>query len=181
MEGLTVRSNREQVERRSPAQKPRSNEAGQSLLEMALLLPILCLLVVGITDLGRAAAVTMMVNNAATAGVEYGSQNGTTASDTNGMLNAATDDTHSNNLPGTLTFPSTPTHGCLCDTQNSGVSCTYPVPAASTCSDILANCAGQVVECVQVVTQMNYGTILNFPGVPTSYQANGRAVMRVRK
>jgi Flp pilus assembly protein TadG len=79
MEGLTVRSNREQVERRSPAQKPRSNEAGQSLLEMALLLPILCLLVVGITDLGRAAAVTMMVNNAATAGVEYGAQNGTTA------------------------------------------------------------------------------------------------------
>ncbi|MGA7463034.1 MAG: TadE/TadG family type IV pilus assembly protein [Candidatus Korobacteraceae bacterium] len=179
MEALTVGSNKEQVERRSPAPKPRANEAGQSLLEMALLLPILCLLVVGITDLGRAAAVTMMVNNAATAGVEYGSQNGTTASDSNGMQSAATNDTHNNNLPGTLTFPSSPTHGCMCD-NGAGVSCVYPVPAPSTCSDILAACSGQVVECVQVVTQMNYGPILYFPGVPTSYQANGRAVMRVR-
>ncbi len=174
MEGLTAASNKEQVERRSPA-----NEAGQSLLEVALLLPILCLLVVGITDIGRAAAVTIMVNNAATAGVEYGSQTGTTASDTTGMQNAATNDTKTNNLPGTLLFPSAPTHGCMCDTGD-GVSCTYPVPAPSTCSNILAACNGQIVECVQVVTQMNYGTIVNFPGVPTSYQANGRAVMRVR-
>ena len=164
--------------RRLPA-KRRIDETGQAMLELALLLPILCLLVVGITDLGRAAAVTIAVNNAATAGVEYGAQGLTTASDTNGMQRAANADTSGNNLPGTISFPTAPTHGCMCD-SGAGVSCVYPVPAPSTCSDILANCAGQVVECVQVVTQMNYGTILNFPGVPGSYQANGRAVMRVR-
>ena len=128
MEGLTAASNKEQVERRSPA-----NEAGQSLLEVALLLPILCLLVVGITDIGRAAAVTIMVNNAATAGVEYRSRTGTTASDTTGMQNAATNDTKTNNLPGTLLFPSAPTHGCMCDTGD-GVShartrCPHQAPA----------------------------------------------------
>ena len=74
-----------QMERVVASRKRRAGEAGQALLELALMLPILCLLAVGITDLGRAAAVTIAVNNAATAGVEYGSQNGTTASDFTGM------------------------------------------------------------------------------------------------
>lgn len=178
MERLTMDANRQPAERRSPTRKRRVNEAGQSLLELALLLPVLCLLVVGITDLGRAAAVTIAVNNAATAGVEYGSQNGTTASDTTGMQNVATNDTHGNNIPTGMT--ATATNGCLCDIGN-GASCTYPVPAPGTCSNILAGCTGQVVECVQVVTQLNYGSLLNYPGVPGSYQANGHAVMRVRQ
>jgi Flp pilus assembly protein TadG len=172
MEALTVK-------RRSPAVKQRASEAGQSLLELALLLPILCLLVVGIVDLGRAAAVTIAVNNAATAGVEYGSQNGTTASNISGMQTAATNDTSGNYIPSGMS--ATATYGCLCDTQNQGVSCTYPLPAPSSCSTLLATCSGQPVECVQVVTGLSYGTLLNFPGVPTSYQANGHAVMRVRQ
>jgi hypothetical protein len=160
--------------------KRRIDETGQAMLELALLLPILLLLVVGITDLGRAAALTIAVNNAATAGVEYGAQNSTTASDTNGMLNAANGDTSGNYLPGTMSFPTAPTHGCLCD-SGTGVSCTYPVPAPSTCSNLLANCNGQPVECVQVVTQMNFSSMLNYPGIPGTYQANGHAVMRVRQ
>jgi Flp pilus assembly protein TadG len=178
MEGLTVGSNQAQVERRSPAPKPRVNEAGQALLELALLLPILCLLVVGITDLGRAASVTIAVNNAATAGVEYGSQTGTTASDTNGMETAATNDTKFNGIPAGMTAAAT--HGCVCDTGD-GASCN-PMPAPGTCSTILTACpTGQIVECVQVVTQIqSYDSLLNFPGVPMSYQANGQAVMRVR-
>lgn len=144
------------------------------------MLPILCLLAVGITDLGRAAAVTMAVNNAATAGVEYGSQNGSTASDFTGMQNHAVDDTSMNNLPGTLTFPSSPSNGCACDTGN-GTSCSYPIPSQS-CSTILSNCAtGKIVECVQVVTSMTYQPLLYFPGIPTSYSVTGHAVMRVRQ
>ncbi len=44
-------------------------------MEFAFLLPVLLLLAVGVVELGRAAAFTIAVNNAATAGVEYGSQN----------------------------------------------------------------------------------------------------------
>jgi uncharacterized protein (UPF0333 family) len=184
MEVLIAETKNERVERRPATHPRRLNEAGQALLEFALVLPILCLLSVGITDLGRAAAVTIMVNNAATAGVEYGAQNLTTAKDVVGMQTAATSDTSGNNLPGMLTFPNSPqspnpTYGCMCDT-GQGESCTYPVPAQTTCSNILSNCSGQVVQCVQVVTQMNYNSILYFPGIPTSYQANGHAVMRVR-
>jgi len=144
------------------------------------MLPILCLLAVGITDLGRAAAVTIAVNNAATAGVEYGSQNGSTASDFTGMQSHAVTDTLNNNLPGTLTFPSSPSNGCACD-NGDGTSCTYPIPTTS-CSHILDTCPdGKIVECVQVVTSMNYGSLLYFPGIPTTYSATGHAVMRVRQ
>jgi hypothetical protein len=97
------------------------------------------------------------------------------------MQNAAAGDTSGNHLPGTMSFPTAPTHGCLCDSGNSGVSCTYPVPAPSTCSNLLSTCNGQPVECVQVVTQMNFNSLLNYPGIPGSYQANGHAVMRVRQ
>jgi len=181
MNDAIVRRGNLKLEHPAAPQKHRSGETGQALLELALMLPILCLLVVGITDLGRAAAVTLAVNNAATAGVEYGSQNGSTASDLTGMQSHALADTANNNLPGTLTFPSLPSNGCACDINGAGTSCTYPIPTAS-CSTILDNCAtGKIVECVQVVTSMSYDSLLYFPGIPTSYSVTGHAVMRVRQ
>ena len=68
----------------------KSRDSGQSLLEFVFLLPILLLLAIGIVELGRAAAFTIAVNNAATAGVEYGSQNEAKAQDLVGMQTAAT-------------------------------------------------------------------------------------------
>jgi len=186
MEVLMAGTSNKQVGRRSPAQKRRASEAGQALLELALLLPILCVLFIGIADLGRAAAVTIAVNNAATVGVEYGSQNGATASDISGMQNVATNDTKGNNIPSGMTAIAS--NGCYCDTGSggtySGISCVYPI-TSGTCSSILSSCGtpanpGVIVECVQVVTQLSYGNLLYFPGVPTSYAANGHAVMRVR-
>jgi Flp pilus assembly protein TadG len=158
-------------------------EAGQALLEFALLLPVLCLLGVGVVELGRAAFITIVVTNAATAGVEYGSQNGTTASDINGMQTAATNDSTNNVIGGTMS--ATASFGCYCDT-GSGVSCTYVAGGqnSSSCGNILSTCSSgndQIVECVQVVTQDNYSPLFHYPGLPTSYQANGRSVMRVRK
>ena len=155
-------------------------EAGQALLEFAFVLPVLCLLSIGVVELGRVAAFTIAVNNAATAGVEYGSQNATTAGNIPGMQDAATKDTIGNGLQGTMTV--TATNGCLCDT-GAGTSCTYPVPSSSTCSNIASTCGalgGQPVQCVQVVTQEDFTHLFGYPGLPGSYQANGRAVMRVR-
>jgi len=115
------------------------------------------------------------VNNAATAGVEYGAQNATTAQDLTGMQNHATYDTTGNNLPGSIT--ATAANGCLCDTQTggtySGISCSYPVPTG-TCVDILNNCAtGRVVECVLPLSL----TILRRPDA--SYRGDFTAVSSV--
>lgn len=141
------------------------------------MLPFLVLLMLGIVELGRAIYFTIAVNNAATAGVEYGAQNVTSASDNSGMQTAATNDAHlPRNLPA-MTITSN--HGCTCDTGN-GMSCTYPVPAPSSC-DPSNSCAGTVVECVQVTTTDTFQPLFNYPGLPSSFSANGVAVMRVRK
>jgi hypothetical protein len=53
------------------------------------------------------------------------------------------------------------------------------VTGMSTCSTIA--CSGLIVECVQVTTQGTWNSMFNYPGLPASYQANGQAVMRVRR
>src|ERR1019366_9541816 len=71
------------------ARQSKTAEAGQTLLEFAFMLPFMMLLLLGIAEIGRAAFISITVSNAATAGAEYGSQNGTTAADFPGMQNAA--------------------------------------------------------------------------------------------
>jgi hypothetical protein len=48
------------------------NGQGQSLLEFALILPILILVLVGVFDLGRALFALITINNAAREGARYG-------------------------------------------------------------------------------------------------------------
>ena len=158
--------------------KRRMGESGQSLIEFSLLLPVLCLLSIGIVEIGRAAAYTIAVNNAATAGVEYGSQNEAAAQNTNQIISSATQDA-SLPLISNLTMTVTPTYGCTCDT-GTGASCTYPVPAPASCTDIACG-EGVIVECVQVETTATWDSLFHYPGLPRSYQANGKAVMRVRR
>ena len=154
------------------ARHDNNTTSGQSLLEFALMLPFLTLLSVGIAEIGRVAFVSMVVANAATAGVEYGAQNHSSAANITGMQTAATNDANYSGMTATATY------GCACDT-GSGTSCTYPVPATSSCSSL--SCAsGQVVECVQVTTTATFSPIFHYPGLPASYTANGQAVRRVR-
>ena len=147
-------------------------ETGQSLLEFALMLPFLTLLGVGVVDIGRAIFYTITVNNGATAGAEYGSQSRISAVDTAGMQSAATQDANFSVMTATATW------GCTCDT-GAGTSCTYPVPLPNSCTTISCS-TGQIVQCIQVTTHATFSPLFHYPGLPTSYQANGRAVMRVR-
>lgn len=159
------------------ARQRRSSEDGQSLMEFAFLLPVLILLVVGVVELGRSAAFTIAVNNAATAGAEFGSQSQVNAVNIVGMQTKATTDANFNF--GTIT--ATATYGCLCD-DGSGKSCPNPVPAPSTCSANELNCdSGPIIQCVQVNTTGSWASLLNYPGFPNMYQAHGQAIMRVQR
>jgi Flp pilus assembly protein TadG len=183
MEDVRVEGRKEAVGRLACAAAPqrRNRERGQALLEFALALPVLCLLSIGVVELGRAAAFTIAVNNAATAGVEYGAQSPATATDINGMQLAAAADASGGALPMGQ-WSATASNGCLCDT-GAGTSCTYPVPSNGACSTIASTCGalgGQPVECVQVVTQDTFMPLFSYPGLPSSFTANGHAVMRVR-
>jgi hypothetical protein len=153
--------------------KRKVRDSGQSMLEFALMLPLLMLLMIGIIETGRAIFYTVAINHAATAGVEYGAQNATTAQNLSQMESDATADAA---FPGTMT--ATAVNGCTCD-DGGGTSCN-PLPGPGNCPTISCP-SGQVVECVQVTTQATITPLFHFPGLPMSYQANGQAVLRVRK
>src|ERR1700722_2857907 len=75
----------------------RQGAAGQSLVELALVLPILLLLMIGIIEVGRFAYYSILVSNAARAGAQYGAQGLVNAADAAGIQTAAAND--GQNLP----------------------------------------------------------------------------------
>src|SRR5271169_6845725 len=84
-------------------------EAGSSLIELALVLPVLFLLVLGVVDFGRAYYLAIEVSQAAHTAALYGSQN---PSDTIGMQNAAVADAQ--DVPNFTTSSVTAVFGCEC-------------------------------------------------------------------
>jgi Flp pilus assembly protein TadG len=136
--------------------------AGQALVELALSLPILMLIMVGITDFGRYSYAAIEVSNAAHAGVQYGAQNHATASDTLGMQVAAIEDAA--NLTG---MTATPSHFCACSDGTSS-NCTAGSCTGST----------RMIEFVQVNTAATINPIFQYTSTLT---LNGQAILRVEQ
>jgi Flp pilus assembly protein TadG len=148
---------------RRPRVSGNSAENGQTLLEVALLTPLLLLLLVGIFEVGRFAYYSIEVSNAARAAVQYGAQSLADAKDSVGLTQAAKSD--SPDLSG-LTV--NPTVLCACsESPSSYVAC----PALG--------CTGHPVVFVQVNTTATITPFFHYPGFPTTFPANGHAIMRV--
>jgi Flp pilus assembly protein TadG len=139
-----------------------TEEKGQSLFEFAILTPVVLILLIGAIEIGRLAYLSILVNNAAHAGVQYGAQNLATAADNTGMQNAAMND--GQNIAG---LTATATHFCSC-ADGSSSSCQ---PSDCTGSHRLVY--------VQVNTTGQFQSLFSYPGFPSSYTVNGLAVMRV--
>lgn len=139
----------------------RHANAGQSLVETAILVPLLTLILVGAAELGRVAYAAVEVSNAARAGAAYGAQNGGTASDTTGIANAAAND--ASNLTGLTT---TSSHSCICSDGT-----------ASTCTN--TDCpSSHIEETLTVNTSVTYNPLLHLPGLPTTFTLTGQAVQK---
>jgi Flp pilus assembly protein TadG len=143
----------------------RCNEAGSSLVELALMFPIFLILLVGSAEFGRLAYDAIEVANAARAGAAYGAQSNITASDTAGIAQAATQDAP--NVTGVVV---TSSHSCVCSTG-----------ATLVCTNALANCASpaRIIEYVQVNTTATVGPLFNYPGIPHTFALTGQAILRV--
>jgi Flp pilus assembly protein TadG len=143
------------------------DDKGQAFVELALVLPIYLLLLVGAAEVGRIAFASIEVSNAARAGVSYGAQNHATASDTAGIRTAATQD----EIDLTAIQPVV-TLVCTC---SSGT--------AITCANAATNCLSpnRIIESVQVQTYAVVSTLFNFPGIPSSFTLGGYAIMRVEQ
>lgn len=139
-----------------------ADERGQNILEFAFFVPVILLLLVGAIEIGRLAYLSILVNNAAHAGVQYGAQSLATASDNTGMQNAALND--GQNISGLTAAAS---HYCSCADGSS-----------SSCQP--TDCAGSHrLVYVQVNTTGQFHSLFAYPGLPSSYTVTGEAVMRV--
>lgn len=102
-----------------------SEDTGQAFVELALVMPILILLLVGAVEVGRLAYAAIEVNNAARAGVAYAAQTHATASDSatsGGLLLAATTE-----APDIKSMTATTSTSCSCETS-AGV-----IPTPGSC------------------------------------------------
>ncbi len=140
-------------------------EGGQSLVELALVLPVLLLLLVGTIEVGRFAYYSILVANAARAGAQYGAQGLLTAADNAGMLTAAQND--GQNVAG-LTVSAVQRCGCT----GAGLSATCPVAPPCT----LPNHALVYVE---VTATGTFSSLFNYPGLPPSIVLTSTEKMRV--
>jgi Flp pilus assembly protein TadG len=133
---------------------------GSSILETAIILPVLILLLLGAIDFGRAYYVVIEVSSAAHAAALYGAQN---FADTTGMVTAATSD-----ASDLSTLATTATYGCECSDGSSSVALCASTPV----------CTYSVVYYVQVNTTATYNPIFNYPGILGTLTLRGQARMR---
>lgn len=140
------------------------DEHGGSLVELAMMLPLFALMLLGTVDFGRAYYLAMEVAGAAHAAAAYGSQNPT---DKTGMQTAAQDDAP--NVPNLSV--GTPTYGCECaDGSSYSASC---ATTPSSCPSSL-----NVVYRVNVTVTGTYKPLLPWPGIPSSLALSSSASMR---
>ena len=138
-----------------------SLEEGSSLVELALVSPVLLLVLLGAVDFGRAYYMAMEVAGAAHAAAEYAVQSPT---DTTGIQAAATDDAP--DVPN-LTV-ATPTYGCECS-DGTGYS--------ANCSTT-PTCTNNYVSRVRVTVSATYSPWFPWPGIPSSVPLSNSATMR---
>ncbi len=146
---------------------PSHKENGQSLIELALTLPLFALLLLGTAEIAYYAWGAILTANAARAGAAYGSQNSVFASDSAGISSAAAND--STGLTGMTT---TRTLACYCSTSQS---------TSIDCSNDLSLCPSPntVLKFVQVNTTAQVPSMFSYPGLPTNFTVHGQAIMQV--
>jgi Flp pilus assembly protein TadG len=141
-----------------------TSEAGSSLIELALLLPVLFLLLLGVFDFGRGYYLAIEVSQAAHNAALYGSQNPT---DTAGMQYAAVAD--ASDVPNFTISSVTASYGCECSDGSLPVAGCTTNPSCGSMN---------VVDYVQVNTSASYSALFPYPGIPSPLILHGSARMR---
>ncbi len=149
-------------------------QSGQSLVEVALMLPFLLLLLLGVIEVGRFLYIGILIGNAARAGVAYGTQSLVKSVDTAGITTAAQNDFQNNGQNvGSLTVGSSVS--CGCDSSGTITTAACTGTGAGTCA------AGQWTVTLTVTTSGTFYSLFSYPGIPTSMSISKTAVMQVEQ
>jgi Flp pilus assembly protein TadG len=133
---------------------------GSSLVEFALVAPLLLLLLAGVLNYAMALRVAIAVSDAARAGAQYGSLTPANAADTAGMSAAAR-----NSAPELTGMVATGSKICKC--SGASVSCA-------------ASCAGPLAVYAQVTASATAPNWFRYPGLPFSGAVAATATMRAK-
>jgi len=156
------------------ARRALGKEAGQSLLELGLITPLLLLLLIGVIEFGRFAYVGILVGNAARAGAAYGAQSLAQSADTSGIQTAADNDFQNNGQNvNTLTVNSST--ACGCDSSGTPTTEACVGTGAGLCT------TGHWVVMVSVQAEGTYASLFKFPGIPASVTLNRTCTLRVNQ
>ena len=144
----------------------RDSEAGNAMVELAVVMPILILIAIGVMDYGRVYFTSIAVANAARAGAEWGAQNlGAFATDAAGIQAFAQAD-------GNEVAPITITSARVCRCGSTVVTC-------GTTSDCGGG-YGPAMEFVEVTASKSVALLIKWPGLPTSITVSRTAVWRAQ-
>jgi Flp pilus assembly protein TadG len=146
-------------------------DAGQSIVELALCMPLFLMLMVGTAEIASIAWDAIQVQNAARAGAQFGSQSRANAADGTDIATAATND-----APRLTSMRVTSSSSCQCIDTTTGST-------AGTGCATLTQCPSPylITEQVQVNTTATVAPMLHYPGLPASFTLKGQAVMGVQK
>jgi Flp pilus assembly protein TadG len=147
-------------------QRTCSRERGQSMIELALLLPIMLLITIGVIEFGRAAYYYIEVVDAAKAGAQYGSQTMANAVNTPNILLAAQAD--ATDIGANLTIPMTV------------ITCTCPGTGVSSPCGGALGCPYPTVY-LTVNTAYTLNTLFQYPGIPTQFNISGLITTMVQR
>ncbi len=153
-------------------------QRGQSLLEVALLLPLLLALVLGVIELGRYAYMGILVDNAARAGAAWGTESVGNSTNTLGIQQAADNDYQNNGQnPALLTVTSSVACGCDNGSNSTGPS---GWASAGACTSTTSCPTGSQFAVVVTVTATGaYTPLFHYPWTPSQLSVQREAVMRV--
>jgi len=141
-----------------------SRQSGQALLEMALLVPFLLILALGIIEIGRLAYYSIEVANAARSAAQYGTQSLADAANTANIIAAAQNDAPDIGVNLNVT---------------PQVSCGCAANALTTVCPV-GGCAYPLVY-LTVTTQYTLNSLFRYPGIPTTFNLTGNSAMPVRQ
>lgn len=170
--------NRTSIGRR---RNPLHRQSGQSLVEVALLTPLLLAILLGSIELGRYAYFSILVGNAAHAGALYGAQGIAQAASTTGITQAADNDFQNNGQPVTNLSVSS-NDGCGCDSGGSYTSLgttTSACSAASIDPNTACTGAGEWVVTVSVTATSTFQSLFKYPWIPRTITVTRTSTMRV--
>jgi Flp pilus assembly protein TadG len=163
----------------------RGAQSGQSLLEVALVTPLLLALLVGAIELGRYAYFSILVGNAARAGAAYGSESLPQSVDVPGICNAASYDfqgsvvacsgNQSTGTNGTITITSSTSCGCDSAGTLTAAGCSPTTNlTAGTCTG-----GGHWVVMVSVTASGTFRSLFSYPGIAKSITVTSTSTLRV--